>query len=299
MTGVVIPYYQGTQFITKCVESIVTSAPDAKIYLVDNDPEPLAADPLVSSNCTILKAADAIGYGRAANLGTDRAIKDGCSALVVANQDTVFDPGCIRALATASANGGDYDIHVPMIHEYGTSDLEPHFVERVLNTTKYFSEQNSPSETYELSVAGAACIAFRPELFKDLGLFDPLFHMYGEDDDLFDRSRRVGGMLLLVPSAHIQHYHALVKASGTERRKIERFQLFARTVLTARSGIDKAAFVRRTPGNILHNLGRLYYAVRVHLRVLSHWELYKDITPEGVSRRTQNAIIQDSKPGSA
>lgn len=50
-----------------------------------------------------------------------------------------------------------------------------------------------------------ACLLIATSLWRDLGGFDPLYFMYGEDADLCLRARQLGYLPTLVPSARIVH----------------------------------------------------------------------------------------------
>ena len=67
-----------------------------------------------------------------------------------------------------------------------------------------------------------------------VGLFDPVFHMYGEDDDLLKRLRQSGGSTRLQPNASIRHYHNDEVAKGSSKYRIIKQKLRSLGILTAR-----------------------------------------------------------------
>ena len=304
MTGVVIPYYNGREWIEKCIDSVLQSdtLPD-RIYIVDNDRDGLALPGLESNHrIHVLRARPGIGFARACNIGISRAQKEGVDYIILLNQDTTMHPKMIGSLLDAVNRHDEMTIAVPMIHDLESGELSPHFIKRTLQTTTYFADldkQNVP-QSYNIRVASAACIALRTSVFDKTGLFDPLFPMYGEDDDLFRRLFNAGGKVILVTSARLNHYHTLSRELPKRGSEVRR---------QVTSSGDKI-FIRYRAKNktdyCLYHLKRIVYLQRklrlsdaaadfaIAIAHLGRWRELREFDTSGINERAKKFIAHDS-----
>ena len=299
MLAVVIPYYQGENYINACLETINSSSiTPERIYIVDNDPTGLQTT-LRESNCIVIKTASAIGFGRACNIGVYQAIQDGATQIILTNQDVVFKPDAIEHLCSTLEVLEQNDICLPMSMNYELSSIEPHFANRTLIATSYFKDvsSNINHATYDVTLAGAACIAFKSHTIQHIGLFDPVFYMYGEDDDFFNRVMHNGGTLKLSTQAFIGHFHSNVN-DEENRKTISEWSRTSTDILLIRSGVPFSKYlykaVRSTLGTTLREgiLASLK-KIQLHSRHLSNWSKIRSTDVETIKRRIKTQINTD------
>lgn len=233
--SIVIPYYKGSDFITACIQSLDHSSVDCHIYIVDNDPAGLDSLQSRHSLC-IVKTESGIGYGRASNAGVHQAIEDGAKIIVVSNQDVKFLPDTLQKLCSGITDESKLIVNTPLLLDYDLKGISPFFKSQVLVSTGYLNdlEKSTVQEYYNAEGAYGACFAFPARLYSEVGLFDPIFQMYGEDEDLFNRVQRVGGEVRLVPGARLGHFHNHVNASGKAKTQIQFWAHKAHRVLDIR-----------------------------------------------------------------
>lgn len=221
---IVVPYYRGERFIFKCVGSLLQQTVPTMIWVVDNDPSGLqhAFDP---ERVNVIRTKKGIGYGRAANIGVYRAISEGASKLVVSNQDVIFEREAIEKLRISNSS----DIYLPVILNYGDDNLSTYFVRvsEQKNGLKVSDIDTEADREIPVKHGYGACLAFSGKLVDEIGLFDPVFLMYGEDEDLFHRVRKAGGELKLCTGSRVHHYHSDVSLEGKEKEKINALKLKA------------------------------------------------------------------------
>ena len=58
---------------------------------------------------------------------------------------------------------------------------------------------------YQINYISGACFAIRTSTIKRIGLFDPLYFMYKEDDDLCRRVKYTNKKIVLVKNAKVMH----------------------------------------------------------------------------------------------
>jgi GT2 family glycosyltransferase len=86
-----------------------------------------------------------------------------------------------------------------------------------------------PKDYYEVKSVAAAAVMLRREALLQVGGFDPLFYMYGEDDDLCWRLRKLGWTIGISPNARVRHWHGIVNVKRSF--KWESNLAYSRTIL--------------------------------------------------------------------
>jgi GT2 family glycosyltransferase len=100
---------------------------------------------------------------------------------------------------------------------YDGGEVDPQFRRYASNKfwdDLYFGKR---SAVYWVEFMPAAAILIRRTALLEVGGFDPLFFMYGEDDDLCRRLRAAGWKIGFVPDAVVQHWHGIVHARKSFR----------------------------------------------------------------------------------
>lgn len=213
--AIIIPYYEGEDYIHKCLSSIFETNSiernDLSVYIIDNSKESHDKYFITFSNVKYFRAKPEIGFGRACNLGAEYAIRDGKDFLIFLNQDTHTYKGWLDALVDTLKKSNPMCVCTPMILDYNSDNIQRMIISSyLLNNLNYFTDTyyGEMKETYVLPTIGAACIAMKKDTIKKIGLFDPIYKMYAEDFDFFERLKRNGGSLLLVTKARVAHYSA-------------------------------------------------------------------------------------------
>lgn len=160
-----------------------------------------------------------VGFGKAANAG---AALTGAGQLVIANADTRFPPGSLRAM-------GDYLAAHPGVGALGPLIRFPDG--RIQLSARAFPSigqavghgvfgmwwpSNPWTRAYRLTdwdhaserdvdwVSGA-CVAVRRTAFEEVGGFDPAYFMFVEDVDLCARLQAAGWRVVFSPLAEVTH----------------------------------------------------------------------------------------------
>lgn len=212
--GIIIPFYEGDEFIMKCVRSLNTLLlPEnfnIQIIIVDNSRVKSQYQENLQSekNIIYLKTKPAIGYGRACNIGTQKAIEKNCDFICLLNQDTIIDNLMITELLKVLLLQPVLTVCSPMIFNYDfESPMETVVTTYLLKNKDFFKDiyAEKVKAFYEIPTICAACILMRTTVAIEIGLYDPILYLYGEDYDFFERLKRKGGKLLLVTKAKLAH----------------------------------------------------------------------------------------------
>lgn len=287
---VIIPYYRGIKYISACISSILDSHENCSLYIIDNDTSGLPDLPH-SGRIKIIKTRVRIGFGRAVNIGLYVARQKNFSTYVILNQDTVLLPQSLKLLIR-HVDGERLNVFIPVILDYHTGTMSAHFMKRSWkNRIQVEGFQNGPISQVE--AASAACMALHKNTLEKVGFFDPLFFMYGEDDDWFYRLEDVGGKVLLNEKAQIKHVHSLVSANRSHKKKIDQYQLLGRSILSIRYEKLGIVHLLKNAFKGLVKLRSISLALKT-LGLLSRFPyILRDSSRKSINHRALKQIMKD------
>jgi GT2 family glycosyltransferase len=227
----IVLYHNKEEQIRKAIDSVLNTALNVKLYLVDNSS---------TDNLRVLEKKDNrivyifnnanLGFGKAHNIALKRSIEENIHYHLVLNPDVYFEGGVLEELYNFMENNPDVGLVMPkVIYPDGTLQylckLLPTpldlFGRRFLNFGPFRKIVEKRNEVYELRFTGydkimevpylSGCFMFiRTEVLKKVGLFDERFFMYLEDTDL---SRRVHKVSKTIYYPVVSIYHEYGKGS--------------------------------------------------------------------------------------
>lgn len=205
----VIVTYNGMKWIDECLKSIINQS---EVIVIDNNSTDDTLSYITANFPTVivLPQTENIGFGLANNKGIDYAIKNGADAVFLLNQDAFAQIDCIANLKKSSTGNPEYGIISP-IHLNGDGTAVDY---TFLKVTSPFSASNLTSDLivrkfsksiYPLQFINAAAWFIPKRVFYKVGGFDPLFFLYGEDDNYCQRILYHGFKIGVIPNATIFH----------------------------------------------------------------------------------------------
>jgi len=225
--AVVIPYYQGEDFIADCLKSINKSEyPVSKIYLADNSPARFQPPGPGTNLLTVLKLPPGIGFGRACNAGIYQSVNDGYDFTIILNQDAVLATDCVGHLVAACQQQPNLAAVAPLSYDHDLLAITPPTWAKYVAPIPGLAADLQRGELrswYPVSYTqiNGACVCFRNQLVHQYPLFDPIFKQYGEDTELFQRLLYQHHFALgVVPEARIGHQHTNFTAQGSRADNI-------------------------------------------------------------------------------
>ena len=234
--SIIIVNWNGGSLLTRCVETVVSSAPKVtyEILVIDNasDDESLAelrasevAAPLIDGEqLRIINNTENRGFGAANN----QAFKLTSSPFVfLLNLDTEVPPGTIDTLIDKLKSDpkigacgprilnfdGSLQVSVffnpPCVWHTVMSQLWLyHLLPRRIRGELLLGWHWSHDREREVPMLGGAAIMARREMIEQVGGFDERFHMYAEDNEWCWRIMKSDWRLVFVPEAILRHHGA-------------------------------------------------------------------------------------------
>ena len=216
-TTVIIPNYNGIDFLKKCLESTTKSTVSASVLVVDNGSCDGSCEWLAESypEVRVIAFPENRGFSAAVNAGIEAA---DTPYVFLLNNDTAIEPDCIERLEAAIGQ----DERIFSVGAKMLSMKEPQLVDSVGDLYSAFGwayaiGKGKPEKRYTKqrevfsNCAGAAL--YRKKLLQKTGLFDEAHFAYLEDVDLGYRARIAGYRNIVEPSAIV--YHAGSGSTGS------------------------------------------------------------------------------------
>lgn len=208
---VVVVTYNGSNYIEKCIDSLISSALSVDILVIDNASIDNTVEiinkkyPSLSIFCNKIN----LGFALANNIGIRHAIELNYDFVFLLNQDTVIDKFAIQHLFTNFTCNSNLAILSPVHLNYDGTKFENKFSEYIqepyCNTFLSNLYFNRPKEITETLFVNAAAWFVPVNIFSTIGGFDPIFFHYGEDIDFVQRCQKKGLKIAICPSSIIFH----------------------------------------------------------------------------------------------
>jgi GT2 family glycosyltransferase len=173
-----------------------------ELIVVVNGPEGEAAAALLHGGDIVRLDANT-GFSGGANAGVARATGD---IVVVANLDLRFDERFFDVLRREAATATEWDLLAPRVHQRGRDEG----VSRRTRSHRLAWVTPAPPTAQAVPGGNGACLILRRTTLDrrttDVGgLFDPEYHSFNEDIDLFWWAERRGLVTRYVPDLEVTH----------------------------------------------------------------------------------------------
>lgn len=210
--SVVIVTFNGMKWIENCMKSILESTILPEIIIVDNCSTDNTREFLknnYSEKIRFIESKENLGFGGANNIGISLALQLNSDYIFLLNQDTVIERDTIEKLLNVSNKNMDFGIISP-IHANGNgSSLDISFLYYINHQCADFISDSildkNLKEVYEVEMINAAAWFMPRTTFEIVGGFDPMFFLYGEDDNFCQRVLFHNLKIGITPVTTIKH----------------------------------------------------------------------------------------------
>ena len=205
---VIVVTYNGMPWLERCLGSVRASDVPADLYVWDNDSTDGSADFVAGRfpEAKLIRCADNLGFAEANDKGMQYALDKGYDYVYLLNQDAWLAPSTLGALLAASEAFPEYGVLSPLQMTDGFRELDKLFGRLMPSSGGTLFQNQCHPETVEHVMAAHWLIPRRA--LEKVGLFDPLFPIYGNDDNWCDRARYHGFKVGIVPGAKAVHDRA-------------------------------------------------------------------------------------------
>lgn len=263
----VIVTHNGTTWIRQAIESIQQSTFPIRIVVVDN----ASTDETVKTIQNLYRQVEIfsmpvnLGFGRANNHGIHYALSQGADYVLLLNQDATVAPVTVEELVNLLEGQPDYGILSPLHLDFQGDAIDREFIPYIQENTCLICDAflGRLQKLYEVSFINAAVWLVKQRVFETVGGFDPLFFIYGEDNDYCQRVRYHGFKIGLAPQVLANHWHG-----GSQRESNTLKGLFNRL------SVQVIHLLKRPERHFLQNiLGVLIGWIRMSMHQLIELDL--------------------------
>jgi N-acetylglucosaminyl-diphospho-decaprenol L-rhamnosyltransferase len=212
--SVIIVTYNAMQWAERCFSSLRTSSVPVQCIVVDNGSTDGTQEYIKKNfpEVDFTQSPQNLGFGKANNIGIEKAYKDGADFFYLMNQDAWIYENSIEKLLeiyNSHPNKKEIGILSPM-HIDGTEKKLDIFLDKYIGhnfETRIISDLyfQSLKPFYEVSFINAAHWLLPKETIETIGGFNPYFFHYGEDVEYVNRILFHKKKTLLVPESKVVH----------------------------------------------------------------------------------------------
>jgi GT2 family glycosyltransferase len=221
----VVPAWRAIERLPAVLDSLIDQV--AVTVVVDNGSGDGSVEWLSSRAAVrVIANSENLGFAAAANQGLERALELGGEGVLLVNDDAVFRPDSVAALARALTGASDAAAATPKMRYADRPEI--------LNGTggmwdpmRGWAALRGDGETdvgqydrlTEADYPSGGCALLSSRAIREIGVFDPEYYLYYEDVDWGLRAARAGWRTLYVADAEVLHGGSRSTASDPARRR--------------------------------------------------------------------------------
>ena len=226
-TAVVIPNFNGEDFLGEAIDSILAQSAPNTLIVVDNDSHDHSREILKKYGDKVVTIFNQknLGFTGGVNTGIRYALENGFEAVALFNNDAIADKDWLKELQKELNN--DTGISTGMIRSSDNKTIDSTGDILTVWGLSYPRGRGKPvytnPHTYAENVFGASGGAslYSCKMLKEIGLFDEDFFAYYEDVDISFRAQLAGWKVRYSPAAISYH-----RISATSSRMSKGFRTY-------------------------------------------------------------------------
>lgn len=278
IVNIIIVTYNEFQYTEKCVESLLVDGyKNKKIILVDNASEASEYKKFRDrigghGNVIFVRSEKNLGFGGGCNLGIEQ-VSEGY--IVFLNNDTEVENGWIEPIVDYMEKHPEVGACQPKIRslrdkeyfEYagaagGLMDIYGYPFTRGRIFFDLEKDNGQYDNIAELVWCSGTAMVTKKSVLDEVGWFDDIFFMYGEESDLCWRIYRSGRKLVFVPQSTVFHYG--MGTMGKEKSSKKAFFHHRNGLILLLKNYSFLELVYRLPVRMLLDIVTFWYYIFIY-----------------------------------
>ena len=213
--AIIILNWNGRDDTIECLKSVEKiDYPNFKTILADNGSSDGSVEAIRREfpTITVIENGANLGFAEGNNRGIVPALESGADFILLLNNDTVVDPGILSAFVQAAERMPNGGVYGPKIYHFDDPNkiwyAGGYWNALTLSFEEYGAGENDQGQFDVLTetewVIGCAMFV-RAEVFRRVGLLEPLYFLNNEEIDFSSRVRKAGLDCVYVPDARLWH----------------------------------------------------------------------------------------------
>ena len=209
-TVVVIPNWNGAEFLRECIDSVLAGDDKTTVVVVDNGSTDKSRSILTSYGSKIhtIYHNENLGFTGGVNAGINYALDNNFDAVALLNNDATVEKDWLSRLASALKDGTGITTSLILSHDGSSVDTTGEDLTvwgLPYPRGRGTSSKNVPEKNELVFGASGGASLYSVKMLREIGLFDQDFFAYYEDVDLSWRAQLAGWKVVFVPSAKVYH----------------------------------------------------------------------------------------------
>ena len=229
--AIIIVTYNAMKWAERCFLSLRKSSVAVHPIVVDNGSTDGTQDYIQTHfpEVEFIQSPENLGFGKANNIGIEKAYKAGADFFYLMNQDAwIFEDSIQKMLDVYQEypNKEEIGILSPMHLDGSEKKLDLHFenyLGKYAKTNRLLSDiyLQQTKSWYEIDFVNAAHWFLPKTAIEQIGGFNPYFFYGAEDYDYINRTKYFGKKIFVVPSSKVVHdaYQGFLKPNHTDIEK--------------------------------------------------------------------------------
>jgi GT2 family glycosyltransferase len=214
--AIIILNWNGLKDTIACIDSVsAIDYPHFEIILVDNGSTDgsvsVIRDRFPHVHCIALERN--LGFAAGNNVGIEYALKSGFDLILLLNNDTVVAPDLLHRFVDGFASEPQAGILGARIYLFSAKDTLDHLggmwikKEAKMHLIGFREKDPTPlpSALIPLDYVCGACMIIKRSVFESIGMLEPRYFLYWEENDFCLRAKRAGFLCFSSPEARIWH----------------------------------------------------------------------------------------------
>lgn len=212
---IIIVTYNAMKWAERCFSSLRKSSIPVKTIVVDNGSTDGTQDFIKTnfSEVDFIQANENLGFGKANNLGIEKAYKEGADFFYLMNQDAwIFEDSIQKMIDVYNAfpNKNEIGILSPMHLDGSEQQFDLHFemyLSRNITENRAFSDVfcGHPKPFYEMIFVNAAHWLIPKRTIEEVGGFNPYFFQGVEDHEYANRLKFKNKKIFICTQSKVVH----------------------------------------------------------------------------------------------
>jgi len=215
LVGVVTVTHNSASVIRGFMDSLLKQThTELILYVVDNassDETLRLLSEYQHAKMVLIPNTANLGVAEGNNIGIRAAMKEGCSFVLLINNDTVFAIDLVAKLLEG-LNQHRSEMIIPKILYFDQPEriwCAGGTFSWIRGSARHWGLDQKDNQSFdqprEVSYGPTCCMLIKCEVFEQIGLMDPAYFVYFDDTDFCRRAYRAGIRLFYLPSARLLH----------------------------------------------------------------------------------------------
>ncbi|MCS4303106.1 glycosyltransferase family 2 protein [Chryseobacterium sp. BIGb0232] len=212
---IIIVTYNAMKWAERCFNSLRKSSVPVKCIVIDNGSKDGTQEYIKTHfpEVDLTQSDSNLGFGKANNIGIEKAYKNGTDFFYLMNQDAwLYEDSMAKMLEVYNSHPNKDEIGIiSPIHVDGSEKYLDIFLDQYIaknyEKTRMISDLyfQTLKPYYEIHFVNAAHWLLPKKTIETIGGFNPYFFHYGEDDEYVNRVHFHQKKVLLVPRSKVVH----------------------------------------------------------------------------------------------